>query len=75
MTDGTGCFALLTTGVTAMRSLNRLLTTNACQLDSKPTYALERSTFVAGAVAMAARRAWNHCDCLPYASTGRAGEG
>lgn len=33
-----------------MRSLKRLLTTIACQLDSKPTYALERSTFVAGAV-------------------------
>lgn len=49
-TYGTGCFALLNTGDTAVASKNRLLTTIAYQLDGKPTYALEGSIFVAGAV-------------------------
>ncbi|NRP13582.1 Glycerol kinase [Aliiroseovarius sp. xm-m-379] len=49
-TYGTGCFALLNTGETPVRSGNRLLTTIAYQLDGKPTYALEGSIFVAGAV-------------------------
>ena len=49
-TYGTGCFALLNTGDTAVTSTNRLLTTVAYQLDGKPTYALEGSIFVAGAV-------------------------
>ncbi|MDG1069208.1 MAG: glycerol kinase GlpK [Sulfitobacter sp.] len=49
-TYGTGCFALLNTGQTPVVSQNRLLTTIAYQLDGKPTYALEGSIFVAGAV-------------------------
>ncbi len=49
-TYGTGCFALLNTGETPVASKNRLLTTIAYQLDGKPTYALEGSIFVAGAV-------------------------
>ena len=49
-TYGTGCFALLNTGATPVRSKNRLLTTIAYQLDGKPTYALEGSIFIAGAV-------------------------
>ncbi|WP_281968860.1 glycerol kinase GlpK [Roseovarius nanhaiticus] len=49
-TYGTGCFALLNTGATPVRSKNRLLTTIAYQLDGTPTYALEGSIFVAGAV-------------------------
>ncbi|WP_300034989.1 glycerol kinase GlpK [uncultured Roseobacter sp.] len=49
-TYGTGCFALLNTGETAVTSNNRLLTTIAYQFDDKPTYALEGSIFVAGAV-------------------------
>ncbi len=49
-TYGTGCFALLNTGDTPTRSQNRLLTTVAYQMDGKPTYALEGSIFVAGAV-------------------------
>ncbi len=49
-TYGTGCFALLNTGDTPVTSKNRLLTTIAYQLDGKPTYALEGSIFVAGAV-------------------------
>jgi glycerol kinase len=47
-TYGTGCFALLNTGDTAVTSKNRLLTTIAYQLDGKRTYALEGSIFVAG---------------------------
>ena len=49
-TYGTGCFALLNTGETPVPSGNRLLTTIAYQLDGKPTYALEGSIFIAGAV-------------------------
>lgn len=49
-TYGTGCFALLNTGDTPVTSQNRLLTTIAYQMDGKPTYALEGSIFVAGAV-------------------------
>ncbi len=49
-TYGTGCFALLNTGGTPVKSKNRLLTTIAYQLDGKPTYALEGSIFIAGAV-------------------------
>lgn len=49
-TYGTGCFALLNTGARAIASENRLLTTIAYQLDGQPTYALEGSIFVAGAL-------------------------
>lgn len=49
-TYGTGCFALLNTGDSPSLSKNRLLTTIAYQLDGKPTYALEGSIFIAGAV-------------------------
>ena len=49
-TYGTGCFALLNTGADAVASGNRLLTTIAYQLDGRPTYALEGSIFIAGAV-------------------------
>jgi glycerol kinase len=49
-TYGTGCFALLNTGNAPVTSRNRLLTTIAYQLDGTPTYALEGSIFVAGAV-------------------------
>ncbi len=49
-TYGTGCFALLNTGDVPVQSQNRLLTTIAYQLDGKPTYALEGSIFIAGAV-------------------------
>ena len=49
-TYGTGCFAVLNTGERPVVSKNRLLTTIAYQLGGKPTYALEGSIFVAGAV-------------------------
>jgi len=47
-TYGTGCFALLNTGTTAVTSNNKLLTTIAYQLNGQRTYALEGSIFVAG---------------------------
>ena len=50
-TYGTGCFALLNTGADPVRSENRLLTTIAYQFEGTPTYALEGSIFIAGAVA------------------------
>jgi len=50
-TYGTGCFVLLNTGDRPVVSKNRLLTTIGYQLDGKPTYALEGSIFMAGAVA------------------------
>ena len=49
-TYGTGCFALLNTGDTLVSSKNRMLGTIAYQFDGKPTYALEGSIFIAGAV-------------------------
>ena len=49
-TYGTACFALLNTGADPVRSDNRLLTTIAYQLNGTPTYALEGSIFIAGAV-------------------------
>lgn len=48
-TYGTGCFALMNTGETAVRSHNRMLTTIAYRLNGRTTYALEGSIFVAGA--------------------------
>ena len=48
-TYGTGCFALLNTGATAVASQNRLLTTVAYQLNGQRTYALEGAIFIAGA--------------------------
>lgn len=49
-TYGTGCFALLNTGGELVTSHTRMLGTIAYQLDGKPTYALEGSIFIAGAV-------------------------
>ena len=48
-TYGTGCFAVLNTGTTLVRSQNRLLSTIAYRLDGETTYALEGSIFIAGA--------------------------
>ena len=48
-TYGTGCFALLNTGETPVRSSNKLLTTTAYRLGGKTHFALEGSIFVAGA--------------------------
>jgi glycerol kinase len=48
-TFGTGCFALVNTGDTAVFSQNKLLTTIAYRLDGQPTFAVEGSIFNAGA--------------------------
>jgi len=48
-TYGTGCFAVLNTGASAVTSKHRLLTTLAYRLDGRPTYALEGAIFIAGA--------------------------
>ncbi len=48
-TYGTGCFMLMYTGQTPVRSKHRLLTTMACAADGGPAYALEGSVFIAGA--------------------------
>ena len=49
-TYGTGCFLLMNTGSTPVLSQNNLLTTMAWRIDGKPTYALEGSVFMAGAI-------------------------
>ncbi len=49
-TYGTGCFMLLNTGPSAVRSENNLLTTIGWQIGDQVTYCLEGSVFVAGAV-------------------------
>lgn len=49
-TYGTGSFLLMNTGETAVISQNGLLTTIAWCIDDKVLYALEGSTFIAGAV-------------------------
>ena len=48
-TYGTGCFLVLNTGDTIVKSKNNLLSTIAWQINGKTTYALEGSVFVAGA--------------------------
>ncbi|MCV6596882.1 MAG: glycerol kinase GlpK [Mangrovicoccus sp.] len=64
-TYGTGCFALLNTGERPVASKSRLLTTIAYQLDGKPTYALEGSIFVAGAVVQWLRDGLKIIDAAP----------
>lgn len=49
-TYGTGCFLMMNIGNRPIMSSNRLITTIAWQLRNKPTYALEGSVFVGGAV-------------------------
>jgi glycerol kinase len=49
-TYGTGCFMLMHTGETAVRSKNNLLTTIAWTIGGRTEYALEGSIFIAGAV-------------------------
>jgi len=49
-TYGTGCFLLLNTGATRVRSAHGLLTTVAWQIAGQRTYALEGAVFVAGAL-------------------------
>ena len=48
-TYGTGCFLLMNTGETAVRSIHGLLTTIACGPRGEVNYALEGAVFVGGA--------------------------
>ena len=49
-TYGTGCFALVNTGVQQVQSTNRLISTIAYRLNGETVYALEGSIFMAGAI-------------------------
>lgn len=49
-TYGTGAFLLMNTGSERVPSKNGMLTTGAWLLDGTPTYAIEGSAFIAGAV-------------------------
>ncbi len=49
-TYGTGCFLLMNTGDEIVKSTNGLLATIAAGTEKKPSYALEGSVFVGGAV-------------------------
>jgi len=49
-TYGTGCFMLMNTGNSPVKSKSGLVTTLAAGLDEKPVYALEGSVFIGGAV-------------------------
>ena len=49
-TYGTGCFVLMNTGRTPVKSMHNLITTVAWRIDGVPRYALEGSVFVGGAV-------------------------
>jgi len=48
-TYGTGCFLMMNTGETPVKSNNKLLTTIAWELNGKVSYALEGSVFIGGA--------------------------
>ncbi|MFD2209630.1 glycerol kinase GlpK [Virgibacillus halophilus] len=64
-TYGTGCFLLMNTGETAVKSQNGLLTTLACGIDGKVQYALEGSIFVAGSAIQWLRDGLNLVDNAP----------
>ncbi|MFT5525384.1 MAG: glycerol kinase [Pirellulaceae bacterium] len=49
-TYGTGCFMLMNTGTSPIKSTNNLLTTIAWGIGDEITYCLEGSVFIAGAV-------------------------
>jgi len=49
-TYGTGCFMLLHTGAQSLNSANGLITTSSAQTSTAPTFALEGSVFIGGAV-------------------------
>ena len=49
-TYGTGCFCMMNTGKSAVKSKNKMLSTIAWRINGELTYALEGSVFVAGAL-------------------------
>ena len=48
-TYGTGCFCIMNTGKTPVKSNNKMLTTIGYQINGEVSYALEGSVFIAGA--------------------------
>jgi glycerol kinase len=68
-TYGTGCFAVLNTGLSPVPSRNRLLTTIAYQLNGERTYALEGAIFIAGAAVQ-----WLRDGLKVIDTAGRTGE-
>ncbi|MEL0073901.1 MAG: FGGY-family carbohydrate kinase, partial [Flavobacteriaceae bacterium] len=49
-TYGTGCFCIMNTGASPVKSKNKMLTTIGYQINGTVNYALEGSVFIAGAV-------------------------
>ena len=49
-TYGTGCFCIMNTGISSVKSKNKMLSTIAWRINGELTYALEGSVFVAGAL-------------------------
>ena len=49
-TYGTGCFVIVNTGDTRIKSTNKLLSTIGYRLDGEISYALEGSIFISGAI-------------------------
>jgi len=49
-TYGTGCFCMMNTGKSSVKSENKMLSTIAWRINGELTYALEGSVFVAGAL-------------------------
>ena len=49
-TYGTGCFCMMNTGKSSVKSKNKMLSTIAWRINGELTYALEGSVFVAGAL-------------------------
>ena len=61
-TYGTGCFVIINTGVEAVASKNKLLTTIGYRVNGKTTFALEGSIFVSGAIVQWLRDGMNMID-------------
>lgn len=64
-TYGTGCFMMMNTGETIVRSKKGLLSTVSWQIGDKVTYALEGSVFIGGAVIQWLRDEMKMLDSAP----------
>lgn len=68
-TYGTGCFCIMNTGDTPIKSTNQMLTTIGWQINGKTTYALEGSVFIAGALIQWLRDQLGLIDSAPDVET------
>lgn len=79
ITYGTGCFILMNTGTTPIRSSNGLLTTITCVTGDRVEYALEGSVFVSGSAIQWLRDGLEMFDdtneCESYALNSRVDHG